>query len=73
MESSKNHKSVCEIIINIEEEKVFSYENLVKVPRCNFISFLCNGSTDSSTSEKELICIIVLDPDTHEVQLKFFP
>ena len=70
MESYKTNKSVREAIINIAEE--IENENLEKVARCNFVSFLFDGSTDPSTTEKELIYIIFLDPDTHEVQLKFF-
>ena len=71
MESYKNNKSVHEVIINIAEE--IENKNLEKVACSNFVSFLCDGSTDSSTTEKELMYIIFLDPDTHEVQLKFFP
>ena len=66
MESYKNYKSVCEVIINIAEE--IESENLEKVACCNFVSFLCDESTDSSTTEKELIYIIFLD--TLEI---FFP
>ena len=52
MESYKNDKSVREVIINIAEE--IEKENLEKVTRCNFVAFLCDGSTDSSTTEKDL-------------------
>ena len=45
MESYKNDKSVREIIINIAEE--IENENLEKVTR-NFLSFLCDASTDST-------------------------
>ena len=69
MESYKNNKSVREVIINTTEE--IENENLEKVTHCYFVSFLCDGSTDLSTTEKELMHIIV-DPDMHEVQLKFF-
>ena len=47
MGSYKNDKSVREVIINIAEE-------IEKVTRCNFVAFLCDGSTDSSTTEKDL-------------------
>ena len=66
----ENDNSVHEVIINIVEE--IENENLEKVACCNFVSFLCNRSTYSSTTEKELMYIIFLDPDMHEVQLKFF-
>ena len=69
MESYKNNKSVREVIINTTEE--IENENLEKVTHCYFVSFLCDGSTDLSTTEEELMHIIV-DPDMHEVQLKFF-
>ena len=65
------YKSVCEVIINIAEE--IENNNLERVAHCDFVSFLCDGSADLSTTEKELICINFLDPDMHEVQLKFFP
>ena len=68
MESYKNDKSVCEVITNIAEE--IENENLEKVAHCYFVSFLCDRSTDSSTTEKEVMYIIFLDPDMHEVQLK---
>ena len=52
MESYKNDKSVREVIINIAEE--IENENFEKVAHCNFVAFLCDGSTDSSTTEKDL-------------------
>ena len=70
MESYKNNKSVREVIINTAEE--IENENLEKVAHCNFVSFLCDGSTDLSTTKKELMHIIFVDPDMHGVQLKFF-
>ena len=56
MESYKNDKSVRELIINIAVE--IENKNLEKVARCNFVSYLCDGSRDSSTTEKELVYII---------------
>ena len=47
-------------------------ENLENVAPCNFVSFLCHGSTDLSANEKELMKIIFLEPDTHEIQFMFF-
>ena len=70
MESYKNDKSVCEVITTIAEE--IENENLEKVAHCYFVSFFCDRSTDSSTTEKEVMLIIFLDPTMHKVQLKFF-
>ena len=56
MESYKNDKSVRELIINIAVE--IENKNLEKVVRCNFVSYLCDRSRDSSTTEKELMYII---------------
>ena len=70
MESYKNDKSVHEAIINIAQE--IENKNLEKAACCIFVSFLCDGSTDLSTIEKELRHIILLDPDMHEVKMKFF-
>ena len=47
-------------------------ENLENVAPCNFVSFLCHGSTDLSANEKELMKIIFLEPDTHEILFMFF-
>ena len=38
-----------------------------KLLRANFVSVLCDGSTDSSSLEKELTYVVFVDPDT------FFP
>ena len=56
MESYKNDESVREVIINIAEE--IKNEKLEKVARCNFVSFLCDASTYSSTTEKEQFCFL---------------
>ena len=56
MESYKNDKSIHEVITNIAEE--IENKNLEKVAHCNFVSFLCDRSTDSSKTEKELMYII---------------
>ena len=70
LDSYKNDKSVREFIMSIAEE--LNGENLEKISRCNFFSLLCDGSTDSSITEKELMYILFLDPDTHEIKLVFF-
>ena len=49
MESYKNDKSVCEVIINIAEE--MENKNLETVAHCHFVSSLCDRSTDLSTTE----------------------
>ena len=56
MESYKNDKSVWEVIIKIVEE--IENENLEKVAHCSYVFFLCDGSTDTSKTEKELMYII---------------
>lgn len=38
----------------------------------NFFTVLCNGSTDSTIIEKELICVIYVDPETFGPTCSFF-
>ena len=56
MESYKNDGSVWEVIIKIAEE--IENENLEKVAHCSYVFLLCDGSTDTSKTEKELMYII---------------
>ena len=37
----------------------------------NFIVFLCDGSTDNSTTEQEVLYIIFVDPETFKPTIKF--
>ena len=53
LDSYKNDKSVREFIMSIAEE--LNGENLEKIS--HFFSLLCDGSTDSSITEKEHIYI----------------
>lgn len=43
-----------------------------KVLRSNFISILCDGSTDCAIIEKECIYCLFVDPDTFQPTLSFF-
>ena len=43
-----------------------------KVERVNFITVLCDGSTDTSITEQEVIYVIFADPDSFRPILAFF-
>ena len=38
----------------------------------NFLTVLCDGSTDKSITEQEVVYVIFTDPETHLLVLKFF-
>ena len=40
--------------------------------RVNFIAILCDGTTDTSITEQEVIYIFFIDPDTMKPTLSFF-
>ena len=43
-----------------------------KLLHVNFVSVLCDGSTDSSVTEKELIYVIYVDPEKFAPTCSFF-
>lgn len=72
MESYINDKFAREIVMNISNELLNC--DITKFKRCNFFSLFADGcSTDSSITEKEVIYISFIDPDTFELKSCFFP
>ena len=43
-----------------------------KLLRVNFIAILCDGTTDVSITEQEVVYVFLVDPDTMEPTLTFF-
>ena len=68
--SSYGHRNACKQFIHFISETIFN-EN-VKNKLLNFVTVLCDGSTDSSLVEKELIHAIFDDPETFAPTCSFF-
>ena len=59
------------ILKNISE-LFFQRDLYEKLLRVNFIAILCDGTTDTSITEQEVIYIFFIDPDTMKPTLSFF-
>ena len=70
--SSYGHRNVCEQFIHLISETIFDETVKNKLLHANFVSVLCDGSTDSSIVEKELIYVIFVDPETFIHTCSFF-
>ena len=66
-----NNNKQCEQSVQYISETLFNLETKEKLKRCNFVTVLCDSSTDSAVIEKECITLFV-DPDTFEPKLTFF-
>lgn len=62
----------CQIIIQNISFSLFDRDIASKIQRVNFISMLCNGSTDDSNTEQEVIHILFFDPDALKPVSSFF-
>ena len=70
--SSYENESACRDFINNIADYLFEKDAVEKLKRVNFIALLCNGSTDSSTDEQEVVYVMFVDPDTFVPTLSFF-
>lgn len=70
--SSYGHRNACKEFIQYTSETIFEETIKNKVLRANFISVLCDGSTDSGILEKEVIYIVFVDPDTFVPTCSYF-
>ena len=68
---SYENKSACRDFINFCSTSIFE-ETVRKKLYSNFISILCDGSTDSSVVEKECIHVLFVDPETFQPNISFF-
>ena len=51
---------------------LFDEEIAKKLRKVNFTGLLCDGSTDKSVVEQEVIYITFMDPDTYSPVMKYF-
>ena len=58
------NETACRDFINFSSDAIFKADLQDKLKRANFISILCDGSTDSAIIEKECIYVLHVDPDT---------
>ena len=65
--ASHENKTGCREYINSISDYFFRSEVIDKINRVNFIGILCDGSTDSSVNEQEVIYVTSTDPDTYVV------
>ena len=69
---SYENESACRDFINNIAEYFFRKELYEKLICVNFIAILCDGSTDRSVIEQEVVYVIFTDPDTFKPALCFF-
>ena len=67
----ENESACRDFILNISN---FLFDKLVreKLSRVNFFAILCDGSTDHSITEQEVVYVAYDDPDSFQPCLKFF-
>ena len=71
MPSYVNEEACRDFIQNIEVF-LFDEEIAKKLCKVNFTGLLCDGSTDKSVVEQEVIYITFMDPDTYSPVMKYF-
>ena len=67
-----DNKNACADFIKCISDSIFDIKVKQKLRRVNFITVLCDGSTDSSVVEKECIYVLFVDPDTFQPTMSFF-
>ena len=67
----ENASACCDFVCTMGEY-LFQTQITEKVNRVNFIGILCDGSTDVSVIEQEVVYVIFCDPDTMTPTLCFF-
>ena len=70
--SAYENGEACYDLIDEVSRYLFGEEVSKKLKKVNFISVLCDGSTDKNVTEQEVIYVIFVDPDTKLPVLKFF-
>ena len=71
MPSYVNEEACRDFIQNIAVF-LFDEEIAKKLRKVNFTGLLCDGSTDESVVEQEVIYILFMDPDTYSPVMKYF-
>ena len=67
-----DHRNACSEFIKCISENLFEGNVKQKLTCVNFVTVLCDGSTDSAVIEKECIYVLFVDPDTFEPTMSFF-
>ena len=70
--STYENETACRNFINSVADYLFETTVAEKLKRVNFIAILCDGATDQSVTEQEVIYVSFRDPDTLLPVLKFF-
>ena len=70
--STYENETACRNFINSAAGYLFETTVAEKLKRVNFIAILCDGDTDQSVTEQEVIYVSFRDPDTLLPVLKFF-
>ena len=65
-------KTECAEFYRYISKSIFDKTVISKLRRVNFITVLCDGSTDAAIVEKECVYVLFVDPDTFEPSLTFF-
>ena len=66
------NESACRDFVNNIADYFFQKDLYEKLVRVNFIAILCDGSTDRSVTEQEVVYVMFTDPDTFKPTLSFF-
>ena len=61
---SYENETACKTFIFGISEYLFKETVKKKLELVNFIAVLCDGSTDNSVTEQEVLCVIFVDPET---------
>ena len=65
------NETSCRDFINYAAQSIFDKDVRVQLQQGNFVSVLCDGSTDSAIIEKECIYLLYVDTNTFTPQLSF--
>ena len=68
---SYGNESACRDFVNSCANLIFNEEVKEKLLKSNFISILCDGSTDSSVIEKECIYVQFVEPSSMKINVAF--
>ena len=66
------NESACRDFIFGISEYLFEEDIATKLKSVNFLAILCDGSTDKSITEQEVVYVIFADPETCKPTMKFF-
>ena len=66
------NETACKNFIFCIAEYLFEQETRKKLELVNFVAILCDGSTDKSITEQEVVYVIYTDPETFQTTMKFF-